>query len=134
MAGRGSWASPFFSRGVRLVNFSKCALSVADRDNSLSIPIVAICPLAVYSYFCIMIGVCWVPAYLGVGLSYRHGRLHKTFFFISPKCDFWAFQTISHIKRVFPYKFSGQPAERQDRFAGCRYDTQQSDLVVLRCL
>ena len=58
-----------------------------------------------------------MPAYLGVGLSYRHGRLHKTFFFISPKCDFWAFRTISHIKRVFPYKFSGQPAERQDRFA-----------------
>ena len=32
-------------------------------------------------------------ASLGVGLPYRQSRLHKTFFFISPKYDFWAFQT-----------------------------------------
>ena len=34
-------------------------------------------------------------ASLGVGLSYGQGRLHKTFFFRSPKYDFLAFQTAS---------------------------------------
>ena len=38
---------------------------------------------------------CGKIASLGVGLSYGQGRLHKTFFFSSPKYDFLAFQTAS---------------------------------------
>ena len=91
----------------------------------VGVELACMCMCMYYCYFCILIGVCWVPAYLGVGLSYRHGRLHQTFFFISLKCDFWAFQTISHIKKCFPLEIFRRSllslrGWRQDRFAGCR--------------